>query len=805
LTTFADIAFPTPVRKLFTYSVSSEFTGELREGMRVWVPLRGTMTIGMVVHIHNKKPSFKTLPVQDILDDEPVLSEELLRLTNWVHRFYYCSWGEVIQAALPSGLNFVSRKYLKVTHLENPLAESKEREIAGIIREEKLSRNEAEKRWKNTGYAPVFKNMMKKGVIEVWEQPEQKVRQKTEKQWVWVDKNLAREVLKENRQKKWKWIQALEALLETDLPESYATLTGREEFSAYTLNRIAEEGIIESKDVAVNTFKLSLKHDPAAIKKLNEEQETAYEEIRKSLDQDDYHNFLLFGITGSGKTEVYIHAIRHALEQQKGALVLLPEIALTPQTVSRFYTVFGDEIAVLHSRMSDRERADSWKLLKQGKRKIAIGARSAVFAPVNNLGIIIVDEEHDSSFKQEDPAPRYHAREVAAMRAHHRKAIIVTGSATPSMNSIHLAGKGKSKLLELKNRHAASRLPDVSIVDLTQYRSAMRGPLAIPLFEAVGQALDNNEQVILLHNRRGFSNYLQCEECGHIPQSPECSVSLTYHKKKNILLCHYSGYSRKADTKCEKCGSEELFLGGTGTQQIEEEIARLFPKASLLRMDRDTTSGKYDHERLINTFFAGRADILIGTQLVAKGLDFPNVTVVGVIDADTEMAFPSFQSTERTYQLLSQVSGRAGRSSKPGRVFIQTRKPDTSALKYVKHHEYKLFAREELGFRKALHYPPYSRLIGVVFKGKKEREVQRSAMLYAQSANAVLEAHQVLGPSPSSIFYMNREFVWELLLKISNKQSTAYIEGVLDAISGSYHKHNPPAGVRVNIDVGRIR
>ncbi|MEX2552819.1 MAG: primosomal protein N', partial [Actinomycetota bacterium] len=352
------------------------------------------------------------------------------------------------------------------------------------------------------------------------------------------------------------------------------------------------------------------------------------------------------------------------LEQGRGGMVLVPEIALTPQTVRRFYRIFGDRVAVIHSRLNEREKFEAWQGLQSGRKQVVIGPRSAVFAPVKNLGLIVVDEEHDGSYKQFDPSPRYHARDVALMRASmegasmestkegagmeraNEGAVVVMGSATPSMTSLQAVRSGKHTLLQLPTR-PAGEMPDVKILDLKQYKSAMRGPLTVELHEAISGALERKEQVILLYNRRGFASYMICEECGHIPESPDCSVSLTYHKKKNMLLCHYSGYARKADTHCESCGSAQLTTEGSGTQQIEAEIATLFPDARLLRMDRDTTSGKHAHKEIYQQFLSGKADILIGTQIVAKGLDFPNVTVVGVLNAETELAFPSFRSGER--------------------------------------------------------------------------------------------------------------------------------------------------------------
>jgi primosomal protein N' (replication factor Y) (superfamily II helicase) len=518
-----------------------------------------------------------------------------------------------------------------------------------------------------------------------------------------------------------------------------------------------------------------------------------------------FKSYLLFGVTGSGKTEVYIHALKHALEQGRGGLVLVPEIALTPQTVQRFYRIFGDQIAVLHSRLTERERFEAWQSLKSGEKRIAIGPRSAVFAPVRDVGLIVVDEEHDTSYKQYDPAPRYHARDVAVMRAHMENAVAVLGSATPGMVSVQAVKEGKHELLHLPMRPTGT-MPEVRILNMIEYKSAMRGPLTVELYNEVEKALKRKEQVILLYNRRGFASFMQCEDCGHVPQSPESSTSLTYHKRKNILLDHYSGYSRRADTQCEMCGSANLKTKGSGTQQVEEEVEKLFPSARLLRMDRDSTSGKRGHQTIYEQFLTGQADILIGTQIVAKGLDFPNVTVVGVLNADTELAFPSFRAGERMYQLLSQVAGRAGRAEKPGVVYVQTWKPDHPAIQCAKTHDFKAFARHELANREMLHFPPYSRMVVFQFKSPSWSKVQMVADKFCDAMRMVTGDEPVMGPSPSLIEWMSGQYQWEANIKLSRNFNAHSIEKLLDEIFEKYDSLKPKGSgaVRINTDVDAV-
>ncbi len=809
---FAEIAFPTAVRQLFTYQLTSNQQKDIRVGMRVWAPLRNYNAIGVVIKLHDEKPTFQTKEIRQILDEEPILDDEILKLTRWIHRFYYSSLGEVIQAALPAGLNFVSKKYIRVanTNQEHSLTELQKEVLGEIKKQTDFEFNEAKKRWVGTSANKALTELLKLGAIEIWEEPDLKVTAKTERAWDWADDRTAetaKAFLEETKSKGAKWKDALEYFAEMGLPIRNSELATSEKVNSYSLNRLKEEEWIKPIEMEALPEKSLLDFAPDSIKSLNKEQIAAFSEIQAGLEKGEFANYLLYGITGSGKTEVYIHALKQVVESGKGGIVLVPEIALTPQTVSRFYKIFGEEVAVLHSRMTSRERLLAWNDLKSGTKKIAIGPRSAVFAPVQNLGLIILDEEHDASYKQIDPAPRYHARETAIMRANLNKAVVIMGSATPSMQALSMAAKGKCGLLELKERHAEATLPEVQIIDLKQYKGAMKGDLSMALYTAIEDALSKKEQIILLYNRRGFANYLQCEDCGHIPQSPECSVSLTYHKRKNMLLCHYSGYSRRADTYCENCGSGNLVVQGSGTQKVEEDIAELFPEARLLRFDRDSTTRKGAHAKILNTFGEGEADIMVGTQLVAKGLDFPNVTVVGVIDADTELAFPSFQSTERMYQLLSQVSGRSGRGEKLGKVYIQTRAPENSAIQFAKRHDHEGFSKEEMGFRKPLNYPPYSRLIQFVLKGKEDNEVSNSAHLLVDVINRVVPDLDTLGPSPSAIAWMNRNYFWEVMVKISPEKGDNYIEKLLDKVMEVYRYETPisEAKVRININVDSIR
>lgn len=738
--TYVDIAFPTAVRRLFTYRVPEGL--ELVPGVRVLAPLRRGEAIGMVVRVHGNKPSFATRPIRRAVDREPLVGEGLLKLTEWIHRFYYCSWGEVLQAALPSGLD------LQSLHM-----------------------------------------------------PEET----TTIHWFWKD-GIGEEEIEAVIEEagSYKWAEALQQLAGLGLPMEQRELINDFGISRHALKRIEKEGLIESADVAPEREEPG-HFEPAEISTLSDEQEQVFRQIEPALEDGRFKSFLLYGVTGSGKTEIYIHALKRVLDQGRGGMVLVPEIALTPQTVQRFYRIFGNQVAVIHSRLSEKEKFEAWLALKKEEKRIVIGPRSAVFAPVRNLGLIIVDEEHDTSYKQFDPAPRYHARDVAVIRASIENAVVVMGSATPALGTLQAARKGKHQLLHLPSR-PVGMLPDVHVLDRKQYRGAMKGPLTVELYDAAARALENNQQVILLYNRRGYASYLICEACGHIPRSPESSVSLTWHQKRDRLICHYTGYSRKRDRVCEECGSEELTAMGSGTQQIEEQLTEIFPEAGILRMDRDTTSGKYAHQQIYDLFRNRKADILVGTQLVSKGLDFPNVTVVGVLNAETELAFPSYRSGERMFQLLSQVAGRAGRGPEGGTVYVQTWQPDHRSIRFAQKHDYGSFAREELADRKRLAYPPWSRLVTVHFKGESEEKTIAVAESFTEAMRQACTDSSVLGPSPSMIERVGGRWHWVTSLKLHPARNEREIENVLDRIFDGFEKIKPAGSgaVRISVDVDSI-
>ncbi len=535
-------------------------------------------------------------------------------------------------------------------------------------------------------------------------------------------------------------------------------------------------------------------------------QRQAAEALAAALETGDYKTFLLHGVTGSGKTEVYIDALQRTLDSGRSGIVLVPEIALTPQTVRRFRRSFGARVAVLHSRLSAGARFDTWRRIRRGDFRVVIGPRSAVFAPLEDLGLVVVDEEHEGSYKQFEPAPRYNARDVAVVRASMNGAVCVLGSATPSLESFQNARTGKYTLLSMPDRvpldgGGSATLPRVRIVDMLGNRSPDRpdSVISTPLKAAMERSLARSEQIILLQNRRGFSPVLSCDTCGESPECPDCSVSLTWHKARNQMRCHYCGRSFRADRDCRSCGKGSLEPVGAGTQRVEEDLAELFPSARVLRMDLDTTGRKDAHDKILNAFGKGDADILVGTQMVAKGLDFERVTLVGVVDADAGLLFPDFRADERTFQLLTQVAGRAGRSDLKGEVLFQTRNAKHPVILLAKRHNYLGFADASLATRKFLKYPPFVRAIRVEFRGPEEPGVRNLAERFANAFAKVPSPMELIGPAPAFVARVRKSWRYLALLKAPRELPGVRTRQVIDHTIASLGRMQ--RGYRINIDV----
>ena len=559
------------------------------------------------------------------------------------------------------------------------------------------------------------------------------------------------------------------------------------EISSSSLNTLLKnEIIIEEK---MEHYRLNYSNYNFVKKELTSEQQKVVDEVIAN----DSNNYLLYGVTGSGKTEVYMEIIDFYLREGKTCIVLVPEISLTPQMIQRFSERFGDLIAAIHSGLSDGEKYDEWRRIVRGEASIVIGARSAIFAPLQNIGVIIMDEEHSESYKQSDSNPRYHARDIAFLRAKTHHCSIIFGSATPSLESMARALKGVYKLLELPHRVNGKSLPHVDIIDMNIASKKMKGYFSLELKNAIDKCLSRNEQVILLLNRRGYSSFITCKNCGYTFKCPNCDISLTFHKSSNTLRCHYCGYGEKVYDKCPKCSEPSLNKLGVGTQKIEEELQNIFPNSKILRMDYDTTSRKGMHEKMIEEFKNHQYDILLGTQMVAKGLDFSNVTLVGVINADTTLNIPDFRSSENTFSLLSQVAGRSGRSNKEGKVIIQTFNPDHYAIYYSSKYDYLSFYKKEMNIRKQLKYPPYFYLSIIRINGKDSIIVYQESLKIKRSLERNLEHVIILGPSVASIFRVNNIYRYQILLKYKNEEEIYFI---IEKIVAHYKNQS-----KVNVDV----
>ena len=558
------------------------------------------------------------------------------------------------------------------------------------------------------------------------------------------------------------------------------------DISLSSLNTLLKKGIlVEEKS---EHYRVSYNDINNNKMELTAEQKSVVDSVISSTD-----TYLLYGVTGSGKTEVYMEVIEHYLNMGKTSIVLVPEISLTPQMIERFERRFGKKIAAIHSGLSDGEKYDEYRRIARGEASIVIGARSEVFAPLDNIGIIIIDEEHSDSYKQSDPSPRYHARDIAILRSKYHKCSVLLGSATPSLESMARAEKGVYKLLSLPHRVNGKELPVVNIIDMNKEIRKVKGHFSLELVDAIRSRLEKNEQVILLLNRRGYSSFVTCKNCGYTFKCPNCDITLTYHKSSNTLRCHYCGHGEKVFDTCPECKEKALNNLGVGTQKIEEELNKLFPESKILRMDYDTTSKKGMHEKMIESFRNHEYDILLGTQMVAKGLDFSNVTLVGVINADTSLNIPDFRSSENTFSLLSQVAGRSGRASKTGSVIIQTFNPEHYAINLCRNHDYLSFYKQEMMIRRQLKYPPYYYICNIRVSGKDASYILGEALKIKNSLERNLVSTIILGPSSSSLFKMNNVFRYNIILKYK-KEDNLYL--ILSKVIEHYLSNN-----KIKIDV----
>lgn len=763
----------------FTYQIPAKFQDFLQIGMRVVVEFgNGNRKIqGFVTGLTDEYSGEHQLKsVIDVLDLNPVLSDEAMAMADWLTQRTFAFKIRCLQVMLPNAMRASYRKTLKLTGeiTDSNLATLFDHQSEVEFNPQKLTSSQLNQ----------IEKLRKANQIEIVYHVDDRAKSK----FVWAFKaqmtveelRTAKKTLRKNAAKQKRLLDFLITNHEQEFVQS--DVTRENNFTANDLKVAAEKGWITRYQIEKyrNPYQID-QVQPSTPKKLTAEQAQATNAVDQAIDEKQAATFLLEGVTGSGKTEVYLQIIQHALAQGKSALMLVPEISLTPQIVRQFKARFGDQVALLHSALSDGERYDEWRRIEKGDAQVVVGARSAIFAPIKNLGVIIMDEEHETSYKQED-MPRYHARDVAQWRGQYHHCPVVLGSATPSLESRARAQKGVYQWLRLTKRINGKDLPHVQLVDMRQAgRYAPTTDISQELATEIQKKLALNEQVVLMLNRRGYSSFLMCRECGEVIKCPNCDISLTYHKDTNSLKCHYCGHEEPVPQVCPNCHSKAVRYFGTGTQRVEKELTELFPTARILRMDVDTTRRKGAHERILDEFGKHHADILLGTQMIAKGLDFPNVTLVGVLNADTSLGLPDFRASERTFQLLTQVSGRAGRAEKEGNVLIQTYNPDHYAIQYAQRQDYEHFFGKEMQVRHQGGYPPYYYTIQITASARTEADAaQKMFQIRGEIVNYLSQNAVILGPTPQSIMRINNRYYYQLVIKYKNEpQLENYLQNLL--------------------------
>ena len=726
---YADVILPVPLHATFTYAIPEGM--HVVEGVRVLVPFgRGKKYVGLVDRVHDQQPQgYAVKPIESVMDVTPIVTGSQLKLWHWISDYYLSPIGDVYKAALPGGLK-AEDGYKPKTETYIRLTEQYRNVTALHVALNVLARAKNQ--------LNVFTEYL---ALSGWDQMEDETAEAKPQPTEMQPAEVTREEL--------------------------MNVAG---CTSATLKQLGQRQMLETYEVEVGRLNHGGPYRPELIKKLSAAQSEAYNQILLSMMKKQVT--LLHGVTSSGKTEIYIHLIQRALERKEQVLFLMPEIALTVQMMQRLQRIFGDKLGIYHSRYSDAERVEIWqKQLSENPYDVILGARSAVFLPFQRLGLVIVDEEHETSYKQQDPAPRYHARSAAIMMAAQMRneTKVLLGTATPSLESYHNTMTGKYGLVELKERYQGIELPEIQVVDTAdlQHRKMMHGPFSPLLLTRMREALERGEQVILFQNRRGFAPVVECRQCGWVPTCQHCDVSLTYHRQLNQLTCHYCGYTYRIPTECPCCGSTNLRSRGYGTEKIEEQVHEMFPDARIARMDLDTTRTRNAYERIISDFSAGRTNILIGTQMISKGLDFEKVSVVGIINADSMLNYPDFRAYEHAFMMMAQVSGRAGRKGKRGLVILQTKQKEVSVIDQVVRNDYTSLYKELIAERQAFRYPPYFRLIYVFLRHRQENIVETAAVEMGARLRQWFGG-RVLGPDKPSIAKVKSQNIRKLVLKMEN-------------------------------------
>ena len=815
---FINVILPIPIEKLFTYKVTGEEAKALKPGMRVAVPFgKSKIYTALVFEIHNTAPTvYEAKEIDQILDDQPIVTNIQLKFWHWLAQYYMCSIGEVFRSAVPSALLLESETLIlrndRANIEENDLLDDEFLVFEALQHQSILRVQEISDILDKKNIIPVLNRLLKKNIIFLKEEMYEQYKPKLVR-YVQLGKNYRSEenleALLNGLTRAPKQSQVVLSLFQlqavTKKPVKVSELEKASNSSSSIIKTLIDKGILEEQFVQTDRVVYEGDDENEALKSLNDYQKAALKDIKNSF--QDNKVVLLHGVTSSGKTEVYVKLIEEFLSQGKQALYLLPEIALTTQLISRLQAYFGEKVAVYHSKYNVQERVEVWNNVLENKpvAQIVIGARSALFLPFKDLGLVIVDEEHESSFKQYDPAPRYHARDAAIVLGNLHGSDILLGSATPSVESFYNVKVGKYGYAHIERRYGNVLMPDMELVDIKEQsrKKRMKGHFSERLLEEIAETLDNGEQVILFQNRRGFAPIMECTTCGHAPQCPNCDVSLTYHQHRKQLRCHYCSYHIALQETCQACGNATLDTKGFGTEQVEQELNTLFPKANVGRMDLDTTRGKHGYEKIINSFEQQEIDILVGTQMLTKGLDFRNVNLVGIMNADSLLNFPDFRAHERSFQLLTQVAGRAGRTKKRGKVIIQSYNPNHRILQQVTTNDYLGMFQEQIYEREQYKYPPINRIIKITFKHKDYNKLNDAAEWFAKSLRNSFGGN-VLGPEYPPVARIRNQYIKNVIIKIGENYSLVKTKNSIKRIEKSFNAISYYRGVRVIYNVDHI-
>ncbi len=816
---YIDVILPLPLGNTFTYSVPDEWADSVRTGMRVVVPFgKKKMYTAIVCLIHSNAPTlYQAKEIICLLDEHPVIRFPQLKFWEWMSSYYQAYTGEVYQAAIPAGLKLESETQVRINAAfdEEISLTDKEQKIADALSDGKIqSVSDLNRITGMRDTLPTLKILMEKGLVEVSEELTGKYRPKTESYI-----RLTEEASSENRLREifdelarsprqleilMKYIEFSRCLSAKNIREvSKKELLDKSGCSDATLKGLTDKNILEIYRKEIGRLDRSEIHTEEKYP-LNVFQQKALDEIHSQFAVRN--TVLLHGITSSGKTELYIHLIEQTLAAKKQVLYLVPEIALTTQLTSRLKRIFGNKLAVYHSRFSDAERVEIWNnMLTDKGYEVVIGARSAIFVPFRQLGLVIIDEEHETSYKQFDPSPRYHARNAAIVLASLHGARTLLGSATPAIESYYNAKTGKYGYVALNQRYQEMELPEILIADTREayHRKQMEGHFTPLLMEKIRKSLENSEQVILFQNRRGYAPYLECKGCAYVPKCKNCDVSLTVHKFLNKLTCHYCGYTEHIPDLCPVCNTPQLENKGFGTEKIEQEIEEYFPKARVARMDVDTTRSKKSYDKMITDFEQGKVDILVGTQMVTKGLDFERVSLVGILNADNMLNFPDFRSHERAYQLMAQVSGRAGRKNKRGTVVLQTSVPDHPVIGQVLRNDFEDMFITQCSERKQFGYPPYTRLIEITLRHRDMKTTDKAAKELTTELRKVF-GNRVFGPNIPPVSRIQNFYIKNILLKIETEVSAEQAKIILNQITAMFLTRDPYKTLKISLDVDPV-